>query len=89
MAFALPAASVPPTIVQTTRTAQSVQAMPGTWRVARTMAGTVVTSSSSMMRGFVSAMYARIVSRAGCAAPTRVRPPGSRPLVAPAPTRAV
>ena len=62
--------------------------MPGTWRVARTMAGTVVTSSSSMMRGFVSAMYARIVS-ARVRGPDSVRPPGSRPLVAPAPTRAV
>ena len=30
--------------------------MPGTSRVARTIAGTVVTSSSSMIRGLVSAM---------------------------------
>ena len=55
MALALPAASVPPTIVQTTSTPQSAQSMPGTQRVARTIAGTVVTRSSSMMRGFVSA----------------------------------
>ena len=32
------------------------QSMPGTPRVARTIAGTVVTSSSSMIRGFVRAM---------------------------------
>ena len=46
--------------VQTTRQPQSPQSMPGTQRVASTIAGTVVTSSSSMIRGFVSAMYARI-----------------------------
>ena len=44
--------------------------MPGTSRVARTIAGTVVTSSSSMIRGLVSAMYARIVSP--CASAGRV-----------------
>ena len=49
MAFAAPAASVPPTSVQNTR---SSGGMP---RAARTIAGTVVTSSSSMMRGLVSA----------------------------------
>ena len=60
MAFALPAASVPPIIVQKTRAPQSAQSTPdpepGSQRVARTMAGTVVTSSSSMIRGLVSAM---------------------------------
>ena len=57
MALALPAASVPPISVQNTQpAAQSAAAMPGTKRVARTMAGTVVTSSSSMIRGLVSAM---------------------------------
>ena len=60
MALALPAASVPPIIVQKTRPTQSGQstpaAAPGRSRVARTIAGTVVTSSSSMIRGLVSAM---------------------------------
>ena len=57
MAFALPAASVPPTIVQKTSQPHSPQSTPpGTQRVARTIAGTVVTSSSSMIRGLVSAM---------------------------------
>ena len=72
MALALPAASVPPTSVQTTspnqRPVHAARA-PGRSRVARTIAGTVVTSSSSMMRGLVSAMYARIVS--AVAAPRR------------------
>ena len=40
-----------------TQSGQSTPAVaPGTSRVARTIAGTVVTSSSSMIRGFVSAM---------------------------------
>ncbi len=57
MALALPAASVPPTIVQKTSDAPVAPTwMPGTSRVARTIAGTVVTSSSSMIRGLVSAM---------------------------------
>ena len=60
MALALPAASVPPIIVQKTSAIQSGQstpaAAPGRSRVARTIAGTVVTSSSSMIRGLVSAM---------------------------------
>ena len=56
MAFALPAASVPPMSVQSVSHAQCPSSMPGTSRVARTIAGTVVTSSSSMIRGFVSAM---------------------------------
>ncbi len=60
MALALPAASVPPIIVQKTSAPQSAQftpaTAPGRSRVARTMAGTVVTRSSSMIRGLVSAM---------------------------------
>jgi hypothetical protein len=48
-AFALPADRVPPTTVATT--SQSG----GTSRAARNMTGTVVRSSSSMMRGFISA----------------------------------
>ena len=56
MALALPAASVPPMSVQTTSTPQSAQSTPGTQRVASTIAGTVVTRSSSMIRGFVRAM---------------------------------
>ena len=60
MALALPAASVPPTIVQKTSATQSAQSTPavapGRSRVASTIAGTVVTSSSSMIRGLVRAM---------------------------------
>jgi hypothetical protein len=56
MAFAEPAASVPQTRVQNVSRNQSTIGMPGTSRVARTIAGTVVTSSSSMIRGLVSAM---------------------------------
>ncbi len=55
MAFALPAASVPPTSVQATSHPQSTQFTPGRSRVASTIAGTVVMRRSSMMRGFVSA----------------------------------
>ena len=55
MALALPAASVPPTSVQTTSQLQSTQSTPGRSRVARTIAGTVVISSSSMIRGLVRA----------------------------------
>jgi hypothetical protein len=47
--FALPAARVPPTRVAT------VVTQPGSPPAARTIVGTVVTSRSSMMRGFVSA----------------------------------
>jgi hypothetical protein len=54
--LAEPAARVPPIIVQTTSQAQLPSWMPGTSRVARTIAGTVVTSSSSMIRGLVRAM---------------------------------
>ena len=56
MAFAPPAASVPP------KTVASISQGEGMPRWARTMVGTVVTSSSSMIRGLVSAMYARSVS---------------------------
>ena len=55
MAFALPAASVPPISVQNASQVHSPSPMPGTSRAARTMAGTVVTRSSSMIRGLVSA----------------------------------
>ena len=55
MAFAAPAASVPPMSVATTSQANVSGSMPSTLRQARTMAGTVVTSSSSMMRGLVRA----------------------------------
>src|SRR5438270_1589536 len=54
--LAEPAASVPPT-----RVASSVQP-DGQPRAASTMTGTVVTSSSSMIRGLVSATYALITS---------------------------
>jgi len=54
-AFAEPAASVPQTRVQNVSRTQSTIGRPGTSRVARTIAGTVVTSSSSMIRGLVSA----------------------------------
>ena len=49
IAFAPPAASVPP---MTTAAMSQMDGMP---RCASTMVGTVVTSSSSMIRGFVSA----------------------------------
>ena len=49
-AFAAPAASVPPTRVATTR------ADDGQPPAASIITGTVVTSRSSMMRGFVSAI---------------------------------
>ena len=55
MALALPAASEPPISVQTTSQPQSPTVMPGRPRAARTIAGTVVTSRSSMIRGFVRA----------------------------------
>src|SRR5262252_7126157 len=57
MVFALPAARVPPTSV--TRTSRS----DGTPRLASSMAGTVVTRSSSMMRGLVSATSAQPTAR--------------------------
>jgi hypothetical protein len=56
MAFALPAARVPPTSVQATSQPQSTQSTPGRSRVARTIAGTVVMRRSSMIRGLVRAM---------------------------------
>ena len=56
IAFAPPAARVPP------KTTAAMSHRDGTPPAARTMVGTVVTSSSSMIRGFVSAMYARRVS---------------------------
>src|SRR6266487_1982045 len=59
MVFALPAAGVPPTSV--TRTSR----MEGTPRWASSMVGTVVTRSSSMMRGLVSAISARTTTPAG------------------------
>ena len=52
IAFAPPAARVPPTMTAATSHSD------GTPRSASTMVGTVVTSSSSMMRGFMSATYA-------------------------------
>ena len=56
IALAEPAASVPQTSVQKVRRSQSASVIPGTSRVARTIAGIVVTSSSSMIRGLVRAM---------------------------------
>ena len=56
IALAEPAASVPQTSVQKARRNHSAGAMPGISRVARTIAGIVVTSSSSMIRGLVRAM---------------------------------
>ncbi len=58
MAFAPPAASVPPMIVAT------ISQIEGHPPSATTIAGTVVTRSSSMMRGLVSAMNAPIRVRA-------------------------
>ena len=55
IAFAEPAASVPPMSVQKTTMPQFPQFTPGRSRVARTIAGIVVTSRSSMMRGLVRA----------------------------------
>ena len=52
MALAPPAASVPPSTVAT------ISHSGGTPPWATTIVGTVVTSSSSMMRGLVSATYA-------------------------------
>ena len=56
MALAAPAASVPPTSVASTSHAKVTGSRVGVKRQARTMAGTVVMSSSSMIRGFVRAM---------------------------------
>ncbi len=56
IAFAEPAASVPQIRVQNASRNHSAGAMPGSSRVASTIAGIVVTSRSSMIRGFVSAM---------------------------------
>src|SRR6266567_4323643 len=78
MVFALPAASVPPTRV--TRTSR----MDGTPRWASSMAGTVVTRSSSMMRGLVSAISARTTTAAG-RRPPGAAPAGPRPNVHAAP----
>ena len=55
IAFAEPAASVPQTSVQKASRNHSGAAIPGSSRVASTIAGIVVTSSSSMIRGLVSA----------------------------------
>ena len=56
MALAAPAAKVPPMSVAMTSQAKVTGSSPSTKRQARTMAGMVVTSSNSMMRGLVSAM---------------------------------
>ena len=56
MALAEPAASEPQRSVQAVRRSHSARFMPGTSRVARTIAGIVVTSRSSMIRGLVRAM---------------------------------
>ena len=56
MEFAAPAASVPPMSVQKASHAKCAGSRPTTVLQARIMAGSVVTSSSSMMRGLVSAM---------------------------------
>ncbi len=56
IALAEPAASVPQISVQNASRNHSAACMPGISRVAMTIAGIVVTSSSSMIRGFVSAM---------------------------------
>ena len=78
-------ASMPQTIIQNTSTPHSVTWMPGTSRLASTIAGTVVTRRSSMMRGLVSAMsrrercpigFARPVPRSVRRRPDRLR---SRP----------
>ncbi len=55
IAFAPPAASVPPNSVAATSQGD------GKRPAARTIVGTVVMSSSTMMRGFVSWKYARVV----------------------------
>ena len=65
--FALPAASVPP--ISVTRTSRSE----GSPRWASSMVGTVVTRSSSMIRGLVSATSPRAIVPAGR------RPPGGVP----------
>jgi hypothetical protein len=59
-----PAASVPPTSVATSVTVD------GQPRAASTMTGTVVTSSSSMIRGLVNATYARTTEPADLGAAT-------------------
>ena len=65
------AASVPPTTVSTTRAAD------GTPRAATNMGGTVVTKSSSMMRGLVSATNPRSVGRNVAGIAVRLRVPSS------------
>src|SRR5690625_1467800 len=55
--FAAPALSEPPTSVRTMRPSD------GTPRWARNITGTVVTSNRAMIRGVVSATYARTVRR--------------------------
>src|SRR5690348_8704218 len=55
--FALPAARMPPSRVAATTPS------PGTPPAARNITGTVVISSSSMMRGLVSPTYALTTSR--------------------------
>ena len=56
IAFALPAAIIPP------RSVAATSQVDGQPRSASTIAGTVVTSSSQMIPGFVSATYARSVA---------------------------
>ena len=68
--LALAALSVPPISVQRTRVSG------GTPCAARNIAGTVVISSNSTMRGFVSAMYALSVLRV---VPPRVARPSRSP----------
>src|SRR5262245_13864548 len=78
MAFAAPAASEPPTNVTTTSHANASGSRPSTVFHASTIAGTVVMSSSSTMRGLVNATYAETRSRSvGCA-------PGGAPARSPA-----
>ncbi len=57
MALAPPAASEPPSTVATTSHSEGMPCS------ATTMVGTVVTNSSSMMRGLVSATYAPTFDR--------------------------
>ncbi len=64
MALAPPAARVPPATVQT------ISQSDGSPRSATIIVGTVVTRSSSMIRGFVSATYAAIRARSDSLADT-------------------
>ncbi len=81
MALAEPAASEPPMSVAT------MSPSGGMPRWARIMAGTVVTSSSSMMRGLVRAMYARTLSIAlGAGSGARWSEPPASPSVESSPS---